>query len=239
MATIDVSTDVFCPRSAVVEWSQRYFDERHGVVALGIPLRAFGVPTFLRVCRNVCASVAIVPDASDPGPREAYALRVAWKPTHGGPFPELDGTLTVRSSLTHALVRFRGSYVPPLGPLGRIFDAAIGRHVARISAATLLADVKRYVERHDHAERVDSAFAAYEANLREGSATVRDSMPLHGNVSVRRDGDYVACAIEIDGCAADYPHLQPGSYRLLDSDARRILSDVATGSTAAARPLDA
>jgi hypothetical protein len=39
-----------------------------------------------------------------------------------------------------------GSYEPPLGSAGRIFDAVVGRRIAHATAADLLTHMRDYIE---------------------------------------------------------------------------------------------
>jgi len=68
-----------------------------------------------------------------------------WTPHAGGPYPSFSGTLTVRADEDWNAARLEliGSYDPPFGPAGLIFDAIAGTRIARATAKTLLADISR------------------------------------------------------------------------------------------------
>gem|GEM_PF-984620 len=229
MRSLHAKIEVFCPRSAVVAWTHRYLTERHGIVSLGIPLRAFGWPTFVHIYRNVEVEFAVVPDTSTFARRHDHALRVVWKPTHGGPFPALEGLVTASAHRTHATLHFDGVYWPPFGIAGEFFDALLGRHIARIAVTTLLQDIRRFVESQDLSERHSLAFASFEANRREAGSHVAAPIPLHGSAAIRRDGEYLACAITLEGHAPDFPALISAEYALEPEQVRRLLGELAAG----------
>ena len=59
--------------------------------------------------------------------REGVAF--SWRPVWRG-FPAFGATLTVRPSGKKTEVVLDGSYEPPGGPLGRVFDSIVGRRLA-------------------------------------------------------------------------------------------------------------
>ncbi|MFZ1016623.1 MAG: SRPBCC family protein [Candidatus Cybelea sp.] len=59
--------------------------------------------------------------------REGVAF--SWRPVWRG-FPAFGATLTVRPSGKKTEVVLDGSYEPPGGPLGRVFDSVVGRRLA-------------------------------------------------------------------------------------------------------------
>ena len=73
---------------------------------------------------------------------------VHWKPSGGGPFPDFDGTLTVRADddYTTCALELRGTYEPPLGAPGAMFDAVVGSRVASATARELLKEVGTKIE---------------------------------------------------------------------------------------------
>ena len=71
-------------------------------------------------------------------------LDVSWTPKDGGPYPTFSGTLSVaQDAAGWSRIEIDGSYRPPYGIAGAVFDAALGQHVAQASAAELLAEIKR------------------------------------------------------------------------------------------------
>jgi hypothetical protein len=76
---------------------------------------------------------------------------VHWKPD-GGPYPEFDGALTVRSDETYetAQLELKGSYQPPGGALGAAFDWAVGGRIASSTGRALLERIGSEMESHYH-----------------------------------------------------------------------------------------
>ncbi|GAC1499287.1 MAG: hypothetical protein NVS1B2_22910 [Vulcanimicrobiaceae bacterium] len=222
---IHASAHVYCPRSAAIGWARSYFDDRERVVSIGLPLRALGLPTFLRVYRNAVVEIRDVTVRKGSTPRHEDALHVSWRVTHGGPFPTFSGVLTARADTMHAVLDFDGTYAPPFGIVGGVFDRFVGRHIARASVETLLHDMKRYIERLSLDERRATSFAAFEANTRDPHPSGY-GVPLHGSIAVRRDGSYVACSIVLEGDAPAYDALLAGERRLSGDHVDALLAQL-------------
>ena len=79
---------------------------------------------------------------------------VSWTPQGGGPFPDFNGSLTVRADEKYeaAILELSGEYTPPLGVAGRAFDAALGHTIATVTAQSLLANLAGGMERRYSAE---------------------------------------------------------------------------------------
>jgi len=90
--------------------------------------------------RHVHVSFGSSSDATEPGRRSdelhiAWSARLAW-------LPDFSGTLRFRIASTQTtLLLLNGSYVPPGGIAGRIFDAVIGRWISRATVDDFLARV--------------------------------------------------------------------------------------------------
>lgn len=83
------------------------------------------------------------PHASDDG----LTLPMRWHATgHERLAPSFDGELILSGDALHTLLALRGSYVVPLGPLGRFGDGLAGRRVARRSLAGYLEQVARRLD---------------------------------------------------------------------------------------------
>jgi hypothetical protein len=86
--------------------------------------------------------------------------RIHWKPD-GGPYPEFDGELTVRADENYetAQLELKGSYAPPGGALGAVFDRAVGGRIATSTARALLERIGSEMEsqyRRDEAAKGSS-----------------------------------------------------------------------------------
>jgi hypothetical protein len=92
------------------------------------------------VSENVRATAAVVDDESD-DVRRHDALLLAWRPDHPRLFPEFQGVLTARPKNRGVWLRLDGSYDPPLGFIGKVFDLVFGRAIARSTMARLLAQL--------------------------------------------------------------------------------------------------
>ena len=73
---------------------------------------------------------------------------VHWKPADGGPFPDFNGTLTVRADedYTTCALELRGTYEPPLGVPGALFDTVLGSRIASATAREYLKEMGTQIE---------------------------------------------------------------------------------------------
>ena len=71
-----------------------------------------------------------------------YAIH--WEAESGGPYPDFDGELNVEADEDYNAFWFllNGSYEPPGGVAGQLFDAAIGHRIARATARGLLSQMR-------------------------------------------------------------------------------------------------
>lgn len=76
------------------------------------------------------------------------STHVSWAPEGTTVLPAFEGSLAIRSderpNVTY--IELNGSYEPPFGVAGQIFDAAIGRRIAQATAREFLKDLKDAVE---------------------------------------------------------------------------------------------
>ena len=72
-------------------------------------------------------------------------LAFAWRPRWHG-FPSFGATLSVQPATEGALFVLEGSYNPPGGGFGRLFDRVIGEKLAARTMDHLLRELTRYVE---------------------------------------------------------------------------------------------
>ena len=74
-------------------------------------------------------------------------MLISWLPEGTGVFPAFRGTLMVRSENGTSAIELDGTYTPPFGAAGQVFDATIGHRIAQATARELLKDLKAAVER--------------------------------------------------------------------------------------------
>ena len=79
---------------------------------------------------------------------------IHWSPVEGGAFPDFDGQLTVRADEDYptSILELTGSYTPPMGLVGAIFDAIAGSRIAEATARELLKTIGCSMEAQYNAE---------------------------------------------------------------------------------------
>jgi hypothetical protein len=84
------------------------------------------------------------------GPASGWndTVRVTWHPEGGGPFPDFEGTLKIVPDEDYSAcwLALDGTYVPPGGIAGRLFDVAVGSRIAHATGRELLEQIKAEVE---------------------------------------------------------------------------------------------
>ena len=77
-------------------------------------------------------------------------VSIKWVPEGTAALPSFSGTLTVcgEEDPARSHIELDGSYAPPFGAAGQVFDAAIGHHIAQATARELLSDIKTAIERN-------------------------------------------------------------------------------------------
>jgi hypothetical protein len=84
-------------------------------------------------------------------PTPGYSLyenwAVTWIPKHPGPYPSFEGRLDIKPDGPGRLrLELSGSYVPPGGSAGKLFDATLGKHIASSTMHELLNTLKAVLE---------------------------------------------------------------------------------------------
>ena len=77
-----------------------------------------------------------------------YQVRIEWTPTTKEPIPKFDGVFHVQWDEEYGRCRLvlEGSYEPPLGFVGKAFDAAVGHKIAEDTAKSLLEQLRSNIE---------------------------------------------------------------------------------------------
>ncbi|MHB8146447.1 MAG: hypothetical protein ACYDGM_04185 [Vulcanimicrobiaceae bacterium] len=133
MSTVHQTRDVYCPFTESVPLIERFC--RVGPVKIG---------PFAFIEFAVDATVAETRDYTD-RTRHHEALVIQWKNHTLFPVPRFRGILTVRPNGLATEIRIEGHYTPPLGAFGQIFDAAVGRHIARRSLGRFLGRIAAFI----------------------------------------------------------------------------------------------
>jgi len=103
-----------------------------------------GLPAGLTLARDVNARF----EATDDPTHLTKPVKVSWSPAGGGPFPTFNGTLTISEDEDYGscILTLSGEYEPPLGLVGKGFDAVIGHRIAIATARRLLEQVRDGME---------------------------------------------------------------------------------------------
>jgi hypothetical protein len=75
-------------------------------------------------------------------------IRISWSPEGMTVLPSFSGTRVVWGEAGEKLsyIELDGTYTPPFGEAGQVFDETIGRRVAEKTAREFLKDLKRVIE---------------------------------------------------------------------------------------------
>jgi hypothetical protein len=75
-------------------------------------------------------------------------IRIDWAPEGTAVFPRFTGALVISDDekTGGTSVELDGTYEPPFGVAGQLFDAAIGHNIAQATARELLKDLKSAIE---------------------------------------------------------------------------------------------
>ena len=120
---------------------------------LRVPLESLGLPGGLAIDSDVAASFAPL---ADPQGLE-HGVSFGWTPVGNDALPVFRGSLRITAdSHKSSLVELDGEYEPPLGAVGKVFDAAVGRRIAEATGDELLKTI---------AERIELDYVAEEPHI--------------------------------------------------------------------------
>jgi len=139
MRRICVQAVVGHPAATTEHLLQDYMDERvrgDGSVALPLRMRFRAGRDDLALAHDVVVRFRKGRDAENLND----TFFVDWQPSGEGPYPAFSGTMNVyaESDPRQSRLEIDGTYDAPGGAIGRIFDALIGRRMARASLADLV-----------------------------------------------------------------------------------------------------
>jgi hypothetical protein len=148
MTTISQRELVKSPLASAHRFLDAFFAEhRSGTdAAATITLRAGDV------ARAALVTLTPAHQPADMTPR----YEVHWKDAQGGPYPVFSGTLLVAGDEDYDTfwLGLEGSYEPPGGLGGMVFDAVIGRRIAEATAHGLLDEIRAATETRFNAEEL-------------------------------------------------------------------------------------
>jgi hypothetical protein len=153
VSRVAVQRVVRCPFSVAFEYAGGFFRqaaERDAEV--GVPLR-YLVPTLGgRLRKPVRIEAVRRPDEAETG-RAHDEFELGW--TAGTRFfPDFCGTLRLRiASVEETLLSLEGTYRPPFGVVGAVFDALVGRRIARATMCDLLDQLAAEMEKREASVR--------------------------------------------------------------------------------------
>jgi hypothetical protein len=138
-----------CPFSVAHDYAEDFLRDAAGrVVEVRVPLRDLIWKLRGRFHRPVKLVFRRHPDATESG-RQHDAMVIDWQ-AGTALFPDFHGTLRMRiASVETTRLTFEGSYVPPFGPPGRVFDVILGRRIARATMGDLLKRIADELERRE------------------------------------------------------------------------------------------
>ncbi len=146
MTRICVSTPIASPVEVTERLLLAYMNERAGSDG-GVAL-SLRVPLTRRI-----GDLALVHDVVARGHwgRDSdnlnQNLAITWSSAGGGPYPNFGGVMNVYAEPDRRMSRLEidGTYEPPGGLVGRVFDALVGSRIARASLAGLVDDIARAI----------------------------------------------------------------------------------------------
>jgi hypothetical protein len=146
LTTVHTERTSECPFSAAETYAVDYLEqsEKGGPEAfLRVPL----IGGLLALRRRVQLSFGIAIDAVEEG-RPHDEIRLRWS-SGSWLFPNFHGSVRFRIERTSTRVLIDGSYAPPLGRIGAVFDRWIGRHIATQTLDDLARRIARALEQRE------------------------------------------------------------------------------------------
>jgi hypothetical protein len=137
ISRVSVDRLVQVPFSVAHDYAEDFFREAERDVEVRVPLRDLFWAIRGKFRKPVRLVFAMHPDETEEG-RIHDAMLIEW--TAGTRlFPDFHGTLRLRiDSVESTLLTLEGSYRPPFGAAGRVFNWLIGRRIARSTMRELL-----------------------------------------------------------------------------------------------------
>ncbi len=148
LTEISVEKRCACPFSIAQEYAQQYLKRSETGGPDPLVVYPFARP-FFSLRRSVAMSFSLASDETEPGRAHDQVL-VRW--TSGfGLLPDFRGTIRFRPDHAETLVMIDGSYKPPLGRPGAVFDRLIGKWIATSTVSDLLRRITSSLEEQQRA----------------------------------------------------------------------------------------
>ncbi|HEX3468577.1 MAG TPA: hypothetical protein VHT05_10905 [Candidatus Elarobacter sp.] len=148
VSRVVVERVVKCPFGVAHDYAQEYLEGAEREITVRVPLRDFFRSLPGQSHKPVKLVWALHPDETETG-RGHDAMLVEW---HAGTrlFPNFHGTLRLRiDTVDTTRLTFEGAYRAPMGRLGRVFDAVLGKAIARATMLQLLHRIGDALERRE------------------------------------------------------------------------------------------
>ncbi len=137
ISRVAVERVVRCPFSVAHDYAEDFFADASRGVELHVPLRDLAPTRRGQLRRRVRLVAERVRDYDAPG-RVNDQLEIDWSAGTRF-FPDFHGALRLRiETVETTRLSLEGTYQPPFGALGSVFDLAAGRRIARATMSDLL-----------------------------------------------------------------------------------------------------
>lgn len=122
-----------------------YDGKAEGRLELEVPFARIGLPAVGKFSRHAVVTLGETHLRHD----GATIVPIVWRDARSDMFPEFKGSVEILP-LAHdrCQIAILGAYVPPMGPLGAVFDAAVGKHIAEVTVQELLVHLRAALEGH-------------------------------------------------------------------------------------------
>ena len=147
MSKVKETTSVDCPLHEIMYYAERYFSvhrrgQEPGVFTLSVDSADLQIPGHVQARHDVKIAYEVKKATGD----QPDAIALAWDPKDAV-VPKFAGALHAeRSESAHSILILEGEYRPPFGVVGAAFDAVLGQKIAKATAASLLRDIKSFIE---------------------------------------------------------------------------------------------
>jgi hypothetical protein len=143
LTAISVEKRCACPFSIAQEYAQQYLQRSETGGRNPLVVYPFALP-FFSFRRSVAMSFSVASDETEPG-RAHDRVLVRWN-SGFGLLPDFSGTIRFRPDRAGTLVMIDGSYKPPFGRPGAVFDRLIGKWIATNTISDLLRRITSSLE---------------------------------------------------------------------------------------------